>query len=112
MKYISCLLFVALISCQISVYADGEKEIKPKQGVVTGTVTDKATGEILIGVKVCIEGSNKSVYTDFEGNFTIKNIESGQYIICTSYTSYKNKFLALDIDTNTPKTIALALEQK
>ncbi|MBS1636056.1 MAG: carboxypeptidase-like regulatory domain-containing protein [Bacteroidetes bacterium] len=38
---------------------------------VSGKVYDKNTHEVLAGVKVTLENSNQSVYTDLNGQFTL-----------------------------------------
>ncbi len=46
--------------------------VKPQQGFeINGTITDK-TGFPIPGSTVSIEGTNKGVVTDFDGNFTIR----------------------------------------
>lgn len=58
---------------------------------IAGKVTDKATGELLVGVEVVIqsEGLTKTTYTDFNGEFVFKNIPTGKYKIKASIISYK-----------------------
>ena len=60
---------------------------------VSGKVTDIVTGEVLTGVKITIEGMDSKTYTDFDGNFTFKNLKPGQYQLKASYISYDNKVI-------------------
>ena len=60
---------------------------------INGMVTDLKTGEALAGVSVSIEGTDIKVYTDFDGNFEFKNLESGTYNIICSYISYKKSLI-------------------
>lgn len=69
MKKVS--LFVVMCLMAVCGFAG---EIPTK--AIKGRVYDKSTNEALAGVKVSLENSTQSVYTDFEGNFTF--LVSGQ----------------------------------
>ena len=59
------------------------------QKTVTGTVKD-ATGEPMIGVSILVDGTTNGGVTDFDGNFSIKNVpENG--ILKISYIGYKDQ---------------------
>lgn len=64
------------------------------QGTIKGTVTDPATKEGVPFANVVAMQDGKQIKvtrTDFEGNFTIKPIDVGQYditVTCVGYTSY------------------------
>jgi hypothetical protein len=60
---------------------------------LSGVVLDNETGETLTGVAIRFEGSKQTVYTDFDGNFTISNVIPGNYNILSSYISYSNNRL-------------------
>ena len=47
-----------------------------QQTSLTGTITDKSSGESLIGANVIISGSslNTGAATDFDGNYKVQNI--------------------------------------
>ncbi len=57
-------------------------------GIITGTVTDQSTGELLIGVNVVVIGTTKGAATDIDGNFIIKNLDAGEYSLKVSFISY------------------------
>jgi len=69
-----------------------------------GKVVDFNSGESLTGVEVAIEGSTIKTYTDFDGNFEIKDVKPGNYNLVASYISYNNSlvenFTAADTDNN------------
>lgn len=58
-------------------------------GSIRGKVTDKATGEALIGANVVIQGLQTGAATDIDGNYEIKNISVGTYMVKASYVGYK-----------------------
>lgn len=57
--------------------------------ILSGTIADEFSGESLAGVEVKIEGTELKTYSDFDGNFTFKNVKSGDYKLTTNYISYK-----------------------
>lgn len=75
----------------------------------SGTITDAATGESLVGVKVVLEELNMTTYTDFDGHYEFTNINKGKYSVSTDYVSYKADE-ALSIDTSESKDLDIALK--
>ena len=65
--------------------------------VLTGTIADENSGESLVGVEVKIEGTDLKTYTDFDGNFSFKNVKPGEYKLVTNYISYQKKTEVLNI---------------
>lgn len=61
-----------------------------RNGVIQGTIQDKATQEPLIGVSVTAEGTNPLIGTssDVDGNFVL-TVPVGSYNIKASYVGYK-----------------------
>lgn len=62
-----------------------------KSGVLNGSVTDQTTAEALVGVRVELLGTNQVSYTDFDGNYSFKNLSPGTYKLAASYVSYQTK---------------------
>lgn len=58
------------------------------QQSITGSITDADTNEPLLGVTILVQGTNKGTVTDFDGNFEIRNLQSGEYALELSYTGY------------------------
>src|SRR6478672_2937590 len=59
------------------------------QSTLSGTVTDKASGQPLPGVNVVVEGSNNGVSTDFDGNYQLTNLKVGETVVF-SYVGYQS----------------------
>ena len=57
-------------------------------GKLAGTVTDKESGEPLIGCNVIVEGVGIGAATDSEGRFVILQVKPGIYNVKTSYIGY------------------------
>ena len=67
------------------------------QRVVTGTVTDVATGESLPGVAVFIQGSNYSTVTSPEGEYTFELPDGTEGIVLRfSYLGYRTSLVQLE----------------
>ena len=103
-KLATLLICIALVS---SVFAINRiEEVKGTESPalttkLSGKVLDKITGESLAGVKITINNSEESVYTDFDGNFEISGVRPGTTEIIASFISYKE----------TKETITISLEK-
>ena len=65
---------------------------------ITGHVTD-ANGESLIGVNVQVKGTNKGTATDFDGRFSLNDIDD-QAVLVLSYIGYKTQEVPVNGQTN------------
>lgn len=59
------------------------------QGVITGTVTNSATGAVLEGARVALEGTGREVTTDSLGTYRFDNVPTGKAVLAVSYTGLK-----------------------
>jgi len=94
-------------------------------GKIAGKVTDKTTGEPLIGANVIItarivEGEQQNLTnqlgaaTDLDGYYFILNIPPGKYVLKVSYIGYKTEEVSgviVDVDKTTNVNIKLASTQ-
>lgn len=79
------LMFLALMAlCTSSAFA---------QKQVSGTVVD-ATGEAIIGASVIVKGTSTGTVTDFDGNFTIKDVPSNGSLV-VSYVGYTTQTVSV-----------------
>ncbi|WP_347838992.1 carboxypeptidase-like regulatory domain-containing protein [uncultured Draconibacterium sp.] len=94
--FVSCLFFNGMADDKDNKPAEADRSMKV---VITGNVADEVTGELLVGVELQLEGTDKKVYTDFDGNFFFEDVVPGEYNITASYISYeKNKIEKKTID--------------
>lgn len=63
------------------------------QKTVTGTVKD-ATGEPMIGVSIIVDGTSIGGVTDFDGNFSIKNVPDNG-VLKVSYVGFKEQKISV-----------------
>ncbi|MEO0405270.1 MAG: carboxypeptidase-like regulatory domain-containing protein, partial [Bacteroidota bacterium] len=78
MKYYG-LLFIALV-LSTSAFA---------QGIIRGKVSDAMDGSPMFGTNVTIKGTTKGSMTDFDGNYSIENLDPGTYTLVASFVAYK-----------------------
>jgi len=69
------------------------------QQTVKGVVKDKATGETLPGVSVVVKGTTNGTSTDFDGNFELRNVKTGDVLVF-SYLGFTDKEVTLESNFN------------
>lgn len=74
------------------------------QQSVSGTVIDEA-GEPLIGVSIQVKGTTNGTITDFDGNFTLTNLNSSDVLVF-SYIGYGNKEMTVGKQTIVKVTLS------
>ncbi|MFA6469968.1 MAG: TonB-dependent receptor [Bacteroidota bacterium] len=82
-------------------------------GKIRGKVTDKQTGEALIGSSVIIEGTSLGASTDINGEYIILNVQPGKYELRTSYLGYQKVNISnvqVNIDLTTEINFQLSSE--
>ena len=115
MKKIMVALFG--LSLSLGIFANTTDKEAPmfdpeSKTVLSGTVIDHASGENLTGVLIKIKGSDKSFYTDFEGNFEIKGLIPGDYELELSLVSYKSNLLRkVDLDKDGKNSLKVEMKQ-
>jgi outer membrane receptor for ferrienterochelin and colicins len=71
---ISLLFYIFFISLTSILFAD-------ERGKITGVVTESQSGKKLPGVNIQIEGTVLGASSDLKGNFIIRNVPSGRYVV-------------------------------
>ncbi len=81
------------------------------QGSITGKVVDSSTDEPLIGATVLVKGTMAGTITDFDGMFTLANMDKGDYTIVLTYTGFEEMEIDVSLDGSTDLgTIGLGFE--
>ena len=113
--FIMCLAFSLFTLAGNSANSKTEKTIVNESVVtvsVSGKVMDRITGEALAGVKVMVDKTETSSYTDFEGNFQINGLTPASYTLSLSMISYEETSLPVHLDSdNCSEEIKVNLEQ-
>ncbi|MDD4990698.1 MAG: TonB-dependent receptor [Paludibacter sp.] len=79
------------------------------QGLVKGTVVDKATNETLAGVSVVNSSTGTGVTTSLDGSFSIK-LPTGKQEITINYIGYTSK--KIEVNTANPDLGTIAIESE
>ena len=88
---LTCLLVVSFVlSFAAEKESKSEAKVEASQITLKGSVVDQTTHEALVGVKVVLDGTDEVAYTDFDGNYTLKNVAPGKHNLTASYISYQN----------------------
>ncbi len=70
------------------------------QYAVTGMITDKENSELLTGANVVVEGTFIGSSSDAKGEFKMKNLKKGKYIINVSFIGYRTFSQIIDLNTD------------
>lgn len=76
--FLTCLLLAMLPTLVVA-----------QTGKLRGRVTDKETGDALIGVNVIVEGTQLGAATDASGTYVVIGIPPGVYTVRASYIGYQ-----------------------
>ncbi|KAA2244470.1 outer membrane beta-barrel protein [Chitinophaga agrisoli] len=80
-------------------------------GKITGKVTDKKTGEALIGVTVVVQGTSTGAVTDVEGRYTlVTNV--GSYTLDFKYMGYQTKSISdVAVNAGSPTSLDVIMDE-
>ena len=90
MKKFKLLLIGILFTSSFSMFA---------QQTVSGVVKEKATGEPLPGVSVMVKGTVKGAETDFNGNFSVEKVNTGNVLVF-QYLGFAVKEVTIETNFN------------
>jgi len=76
------------------------------QGIQKGVVTDKKTGEPIIGANIIVKGTTTGTITDIDGKFTI-NVPAKNSVLVIKYVGYNN----VELTANTSTELAVTLSE-
>jgi len=78
--------------------------VKGYSGTIKGSITDKQSGEPLVGAVVMLHGTQYGAATGLDGSYEIKNVPAGEYdfeIMYASFETYKEHISVKDGETLT-----------
>jgi hypothetical protein len=105
-KTFSCVYVLLLL---VFVYAECLFAFQP--GTISGSVTDKATGEPIPGVHVYLSQTTIGSVSDAGGNFSFNTKQDGQYMLVFSYIGYKTQMESVHLADGGTYTLHVKLEQ-
>jgi iron complex outermembrane recepter protein len=78
------------------------------QHIISGNIKDDETNEVLEGVSVYISDFKTGANTDKEGNYKLKGIKTGGYLLEVSLVGYKEIVKRIDISNDTVVDFSLS----
>jgi outer membrane receptor protein involved in Fe transport len=85
---------------------DGVDGTTSAMGIIRGKILDATTGEGLIGANVFLTGTTIGTITDFDGNFSLKDVPVGSISLTASYISYETKVFT-DVEVKSGEVLVL-----
>ncbi len=76
---------------------------------LSGTITDKKTGETLIGANVVLKGTTIGVSTDLDGGYILTGITPGDYQLWITYIGYEDKLIPITLKAGDKKVVDASL---
>ncbi|MGN6291265.1 MAG: TonB-dependent receptor [Chitinophagaceae bacterium] len=95
------LLLLLLTHCALS----------QNPGLVSGTVTDKLTGEVIPGATVSVKGDAYAVFTNSDGKFTLQKLSTGRIILNISHIGYEATELLVTVAERGVTTVGVSLNR-
>lgn len=78
------------------------------QNSFSGSVLDANTKLPIVGATVLVQETEKGTITDLEGNFSLQNLEAGNYSLVISSLGYGRKIIEINIPSEEKAEILLA----
>jgi hypothetical protein len=79
---------------------------------VSGYITDRSSGETIIGVNIIIQGSTRGTASDVNGYFILTGLLPGEYKLEFSHIAYKKKTISILLKNMSQILPEIALEPK
>ncbi|MFN8253801.1 MAG: TonB-dependent receptor [Ferruginibacter sp.] len=98
-------LIAFLMVCPFSLAAQ-QKNAAVTKYTISGFVRDSLTGETLIGANVVVNGKSRGISSNQYGFYSL-TLESGEYVIATSFIGYQPKLYMVKLDGNKQLNIEL-----
>ena len=67
------------------------------QNSVSGTVTDKDSGQPLVGVNVVVEGTTMGAATGSDGSYSVSGVPDGSYTVTAQYIGYTDQSASVSL---------------
>lgn len=99
-KLISAILVLGLLFCSISSFG---------QKTLSGTVTDKGSGEVLIGATVKI--GEQGTVTNLDGMYRLENLERGEFLLEVDFVGMVSYKKTIKIGEEENQVLDIVLQQ-
>ncbi len=80
-------------------------------GDIRGTVLNASTKEALLGANIVLQGTMKGAATDFDGAFSIKNIQPGKYTLVARFIGFLTVKQNIEVTADQTTEVNFLMEQ-
>jgi len=91
-KFVTSLLLLFVLTFSITTVLSAQNTV-----TIKGKVVDKSEGNPLIGANVVVADENIGAATNFDGEFTLVNVPTGQHMLEVSYIGYAKKKIEINV---------------
>jgi TonB-dependent receptor len=81
-----------------------------QSGSIQGYITDEATGDVLVGANVSLEGTSLGASTDLDGKYIINKVPVGSYTVAVRYIGYLEKETTIEVTEGETTNLTVALQ--
>lgn len=74
---------------------------------ISGSISDSSNAQALVGATIRFANSYNGVFSDFDGNFLLKNVKKGSTLLEISFLGYEKKIIEFNLKNDTVINIAL-----
>ena len=91
------LAFLTLFAALLLVFSACKKEEKDSFGNISGTVLDRDTGAPVYRATVTLNPTSLSVFSGSNGQFSMQEVEAGQYTVQVEKPGYDHNRLIVQV---------------
>ncbi|MCG8374608.1 MAG: TonB-dependent receptor, partial [Balneolales bacterium] len=103
MKNLSLLTIIILAFLSVKIQAQSN-------GSITGLITDATFQQPLAGANIVLEGTSFGTSTNYDGEFTLKNIPGGEYSLSVSYIGFTTRIIEIEVRPGTTEMVNIELQ--
>ncbi len=107
-KYLLAVILLLIMFCEAA-FPQNSTQKNSSRVTLLGKVTDAATGLPLHAASISIPDLKAGTTANADGNYTLRNLPSGNYIVEVAYVGYKNIVKNISITENTTSDFALTV---
>ncbi len=100
---------INILTCLLLITGPGLNSFA-QSGIITGTVQDAVTTELLPFAHVFINQTTIGTVTDSQGNYTLSHVPIGESTIVVSFVGYKSNLLKVQVRDGETKQVDIRLE--
>jgi len=103
---------IKLFSIGITLLLSSVLSLKGQTGSIEGVISDKKTGETLVGATIILAGTTIGTTSDLDGKYILDNLKPGTYNISVNFISYQQQaFSNVKVTLGKPTRLNVTLDE-